>query len=189
MVRRKSKKREHKEGWLGFIPDIVLRKDIRNALDFSVYLIDASAEAKSRVRKKELRRSALLYVASIVEALCLFVIKKENLLLEKVDLKSAQAITLPQGATMPQGMSLVIAFQEKTIQPLQKFPFNNAINLLQQSTLISSAFAKKIHELKERRNSQHLYGRTSGRQVPLAYTQHAFSVLTKLLRVIQKKYQ
>ncbi len=179
-----KRKRELKNDGLGFIADKTLRADIKIALGFASYLIRISAKAKY-YHKRELRRVVILYVASVVEALCLFLLRQKGLSKERVDYKYAQAIKLPSGVIMPSGKNLVIALQEKTNPFLPEIPFFDAINTLQSEGVVLNTLADKLHALRKKRNSQHLYGRTLSR-VSTTDVNRAFLVLQNLFKTIQK---
>ncbi len=179
-----KRKRELKNDGLRFIADKTLRADIKIALGFASYLIRISAKAKG-YHKRELRRVVILYVASVVEALCLFLLRQKGLSKEKIEYKHAQAIKLPSGVIVPSGKNLVIALQEKTNPPLPEIPFVDAINTLKNEGVVLNVLADKLHTLRVKRNSQHLYGRTSSR-VSTIDVNHAFLVLQSLFKIIQK---
>lgn len=182
---RKNRNRGPKYDGLGFITDKTLRADMKISLGFSSYLIRNSAKATNQYNRRELHRVVILYVASVVEALCLFLLRQKGLSKEKIDYKCARAIKLPDGVVMPSGKVLVIALQEKTFLSLSDVPFVDAINTLQNEGVIVNAFAKKLHALRVKRNSQHLYGRTSSR-ISTTDVNRAFLVLQNLFKTIQK---
>ncbi|MDP3874974.1 MAG: hypothetical protein Q8Q22_00425 [bacterium] len=181
----KRKKQKQKDDRLGFITDGTLRADIKIALGFSSYLVRNSAKAKKHYRR-ELRRVVILYVASVVEALCLFLISRSSLSKEKMEYKNAHVIKIPDIVLLPKGKVLVVALQEKIPLSLTDTPFFDAINILRGGRIVTTAFAERLHTLREKRNSQHLYNRAS-KHISATDVNQAFSALQGLFRIIQKK--
>ncbi|MBI2048170.1 MAG: hypothetical protein HYT27_03445 [Parcubacteria group bacterium] len=181
---RKIKKRKSRDDGLVSITDKRLREDIKIALAFSSYLVRSSAKAKGYY-KRELRRVVILYVASVVEALCLFLIKQSGLSKEKTEYKNARAITMP-GLTVQDGKVLVAALQVKTSLSLVETPLSDAINILRRGNVVTLAFEKRLHKLREKRNSQHLYGRAS-KQMSKADVTRAFVILQGLFNIIRRR--
>lgn len=181
---QKIKRWRLKDDGLGFVTDRTLREDIKIVLGFSSYLVRNSAKAK-RYQKRELRRVVILYVASVAEALCLFLIRKGGLSKKKIEYKYARTITIP-GIVVPDKKALIIALQEKVPLSLIDMPFFDAINLLREERIVTVAFARRLHALREKRNSQHLYGRASN-HVSATDVRRAFSILQSLFKIIREK--
>lgn len=180
---RKVKKRKLKDDGLGFITDKTLREDVKIALGFSSYLIRNSAKAK-RHHKRELRRVVILYVASVAEALCLFLIRRGGLSKEKIEYKYPHTITIPN-IIVPDKKAIIVALQEKVSPSLTDVPLFDTINILRKGKMITVPFAKRLHTLREKRNSQHLYDRAS-KHISAIDVNQAFSVLQSLFRIIKK---
>ena len=141
----KRKKRNRKDDGFGFITDARLRGDIKIALGFSSYLIRLSAKAQKNY-KRELRRVVILYTASVVEALCLFLIKQNNLSKEKLEYKYARTIVMP-GVSLPKGNTQVVALQEKIPLFLTDIPFFDAINILRKEKILTDVMPDLFRHL------------------------------------------
>src|SRR3989338_8736303 len=182
MTRRRAKRRRSENDGLSFITDRILREDIKTALEFFVYLTGESAKTKSRRKRKELYRTAILYVASATEALCLFLLARSGVKREKVDCKYQSEITLPPDVVVPRG-KLVVALQERTPIPLEEMPFAQVIGTLAHEKLIPKQLAASLDALREARNTQHLYARRS-HTVSEKMVSRAFATFRDMLNVI-----
>lgn len=181
--KRKSK---IKDDGLKFITDKALREGIRIAIGFSSYLVSISDKAKNIKHKGELHRVVILYVASVVEALCLFLIEKSGLQKEKIEHKYINPIKIPDCILIPEEKFVVVALQEKITLSLTEIPFVEAIGMLKDGKIITSHFAQRLHKLREKRNSQHLYGRAF-RHISAKDVNSAFSILQNIFNIMKNK--
>ena len=166
-----------------FIADKRLRGDGEDALDFSAYLISSADEAKEPRYKEEFYRATVLYVASVIEALCLFLVETKKLSREKIEYKYPQRLNV-EGVSVSVG-ELVAAVKIKTPRNLQDLPFAEAIGILRRNNIVPEPLAKDLDSVRIARNTQHLYGRTDG-VMSRKEIQAAFDALSNLLGQIHK---
>lgn len=141
----------------GFVLDKKLRADIEDVLNFSSYLVIAASRVSDRRYKEEFYRVIVLYVASIVEALCMYLIAHKKIPLEKLEYKSPQVVRIM--GVQVEGGELVVAKRCPAALNTREIPFVEAIRLLKGKRIISSSLQKSLNSLRSKRNSQHLYGR------------------------------
>lgn len=166
-----------------FISDARLRRDVEDALEFSVYLIRAADNTSESRYQEEFYRATVLYVASVIEALCLFFIKIKKLSKHKTEYKYPQKIDV-KNVKVSFGGELVVALKSRSARSLQEIPFAEAIDVLKQSGTISEVLAGDLDAVRTARNTQHLYGRTR-RGMSRKEIQASFTALTNLLNRIR----
>jgi len=151
-----------------FVPDKVLREGLEDAMLFVFYLIDtasAAGKVKERQYKEELHRVTVLYIASVVEAMCLFYLEQNQVVREKVEYKNVTRICV-EGVSVNEG-ELVAAIRRKTEPALKEVPFADSINFLYKCGKISGNLKRRLDSLRKKRNTQHLYGRGRNRPSPM----------------------
>ena len=165
-----------------FVVSKELKADITDALGFSAYLTIESLNAKEGTLKRELSRTNVLYVASVIEALCLFLLKEKKLSVDNVEYKQTRTISIPPEVSVSLGI-LVIALQVK--ETLQSIPFARAIQALKENKIITKLLFDDLDSVRKARNTQHLYARSS-RDMSQKDVKNALITLRKLLRVIEQ---
>lgn len=140
------------------IADNKLRQDVDDALLFIVYLIDASIKVSEKRHKEEFYRVIILYIASVIEAICLYIIETKNITFTKIECKHIQQLPQLPDVTVTSG-KLVIAIQKEKNVQMKDMPFKESIDLLNTNKVISDELSKKLHLLRETRNTHHLYRR------------------------------
>lgn len=179
----KNRKHYNEYEYLAFISQKSLRSDIEDALSFAGWLI--SKKTKKEIHKRELYRVVVLYVASVVEALCSYLLDENVLKIEETKYKSPTTIKLPDDISVPQGKILAVVWcNKKEICP-PEVSFKDAINKLMSSSILSEKFSKKLHALREKRNSQHLYKRAT-KNVSTRDVNFSVKILSELLGIIRK---
>jgi len=181
-ARRKRRNRE--DEYLRFISDKSLRSDIEDALGFATWLIGSVRKNIKKEYKREVYRVVILYVASAVEALCLYMMHTHGLKNEETKYDSPSHVKLPAGVSVPSGKKLALVWCEKTIPSLPATPFKNSINSLSNGSIIRKPFADDLHWLREKRNTQHLYARKSKRVLKKDVTK-SVNVLLRLFEYMQ----
>lgn len=139
-----------------FISDIYLRKKIVNAIGTisGLYLVERDEKYPPEL-SKEIRRTIVLYAASIIEALLLFLYKKCGKQQFKVNYNNVYS--LPSSLQISTQYKLIVAKQVKipkeerelTLDVLLKFYTN-------EEKIISKELAAKIEKAKDIRNTFHL---------------------------------
>ena len=179
----KSRKRHNEYRDFAFISQKSLRSDIEDALGFAAWLI--TKKTKNKIHKRELYRVVVLYIASVVEALCSYLLDENNLKIEETKYKSPTTVKLPDDVSVPQGKILAVVWcNKKEICP-PKISFKDSINKLMSSGILSEKFAKKLHVLRDKRNSQHLYKRST-KNVSTRDVNFSVKILSELLDIIRK---
>ena len=145
----------------GFLIDEELREDLEDALLFASSLIDLAEGATIDRHREEFNRVIILYLAAIVEALCLSFLARANIKGVKIDYKNILPVNLPE-VVVADG-ELIIAVRKSKLVDLKQVPFAQAINLLHQNKLVNLKLKNRLTALRVRRNSQHLYGRGESR--------------------------
>ena len=166
-----------------FISDKRLREDISDALFFAAYLLEAADKTKAKRYKEEFYRATVLYVASAIEALCLFLINLKQISREKTEYRHTREITIP-GVSVASG-DIVIGIREKKLLELREIPFVEANRALVSEAIISKKLGSKIDQIRIARNTQHLYGRARSRMSRKEIST-AFEALSPLLETIRK---
>ena len=126
-----------------FITDVRLRGDVEDALYFTAYLIDAGDKTRLNRYKEEFYRATVLYIASVIEALCLFFIDNKKLVGTKHEYKYERPLNFPP-ISLTEG-ELICAIKVKRNLALKDIPFFEAIKILEQNNLFPKQLAKKIN--------------------------------------------
>ncbi len=158
MARRRKRR---KDDDFGFISNKSLRSDIKDALGFAAWLIGASGKKIKKEHRRELHRAVVMYIASVVEALCLYLMDTHGLKIKETRYKSPLQIKLPADVSVPAGKTLALVWCEQSTPALPKTPFSDSINSLSNGRVVKQSFAAKLHWLRNKRNTQHLYARES----------------------------
>ncbi|KKU49844.1 MAG: hypothetical protein UX71_C0005G0057 [Parcubacteria group bacterium GW2011_GWA1_47_10] len=158
-----------------------LRTDLYDALYFIAYLIEGIDRAKEKRYKEEFLRVIILYIASVVEALCLFLVESNSLILKKEECSHIRQISMP-GVSVETGQ-LVIAIQKDKDIKIRDLPFAEAIKVLSKNRKISDTLYEKLNTLRTTRNTQHLYSRKNS-SVSNDDVKNAYSSLDLLLKQI-----
>ena len=162
-----------------FISDHRLKADILDALDFSAYLTVTLSGAREGLFKRELRRTNVLYIASVIEAVCLFLLEKKKVLVEKVEYKYVCPLKTPPEVSISSGI-LVFALQVRGTFPFQNTAFAQAIQTLKAKKIIAVSLAEDLDYIREARNTQHLYRRSS-KHISQGDVESALATLKKIL--------
>ncbi len=138
-----------------FISDVSLRKKIIESIETisGLYLVEQDAKYPKELTK-EIRRIIVLYSASILEALLLFLYKKNKYCLENI--KYQDVHQLPSKFQPDTNSQLIIARQVKTIRSEREIMLDILLKLFLEKKIISESLAKKIKKAKDVRNTFHL---------------------------------
>ena len=178
---------EHPDfSFFDFIQNKILRNDIEDALLFVAYLVDTSADIRENKYREEFQRVIILYIASVVEAVCLFLVEKHKLKTEKSDIKNIISVSI-KDVKVDNG-DLIIAIRKKKDCNIKEIPFAETIILLSNANLINNNIKKNLDTLRLKRNSQHLYGRGKNR-ISKKDVEQSLKTLSSLLSNIKNLQQ
>mgnify|MGYP001599166181 CR=1 FL=1 len=98
-----------------FISDVSLRKKIIESIETisGLYLVEKDSKYPKELTR-EVRRIIILYSASIIEALLLFLYKKSKYHIENIEYK--EVFQLPSGFQSENKSKLIIAKQVRTVK-------------------------------------------------------------------------
>jgi hypothetical protein len=165
-----------------FIADKTLREDLEDALLFAMYLIDTAQKATEKRYHGEFNRVIVLYIAAVVEALCLFLLEKSGTKKERTEYKDVVSIHNDR-ITIDNG-ELIMAIKSKKRLELRDIPFVESISLLYGAGKINVHLKNRLSSLREKRNSQHLYSREKD-QIFQKDVSESIKTLVMLQRIIE----
>jgi len=140
-----------------FIADKTLRDDLEDALLFALYLIDTAQKATEKRYRGEFNRVIVLYIAAIVEALCIFLLEKSEVKKERIEYKDV--VSIHNNRIIVDNGELAVAIRSRKQLKLKDIPFAESISLLCGAGKINNRLKGRLNLLREKRNSQHLYNR------------------------------
>lgn len=149
-------------GDFSFITDVSLRKKIVDSIEMIslLYLIEKEGKIPEAF-SKESRRIIILYAASIIEALLLYLYKKGDFSLKKTDYKEVSAF--PRNFQNDVSFTFVYAKQVKTRLRDQDLMLDVLVKVFEEKNIIDSRLAAQIVKLKDVRNTFHLSKSRQGR--------------------------
>jgi len=136
---------------LVFIGDVELREKIEQAIETisELYLLQQQS-----FLKKELRRTMILYAASVIEAVLLYLYKQQNSSALKTEYKDVYP--LPKSYQKDNAYTFVVAKQFDTVRSDRELQLDTLLNLFRKQGHISKSLALKIEKAKNLRNTFHL---------------------------------
>jgi len=176
------------ESNFGFIQDINLRENLDIVFDHIIVLISLSESEKyGHVLKSSFRKTIIIYTASIIEALLLYILKQNKTeaecALTKRNFKIIEDIY-----RIDKNKKIVLG---EEVEEKEKFSFNK-INLDQikklckDHALITEILAKEIDTVRDLRNRQHLGGLSSvDRDYSKKDLEFVFFVAGKVKRLVK----
>lgn len=165
-MQHKLKKTEHNNldsKDLYFISDITIRNKIVEAINTmsEFYLIEQAGIYPDSL-SKEIRRVIILYSASIIESLLLYIYKAKEFSLNKTEYKDVQVLI--DSYQLDPTYKIVIAKQIKTTRNEREIMLDNLLKLFVNEKIITPSLEKKIKKAKDVRNTFHLTKSRSGLQ-------------------------
>ncbi|MEK7502305.1 MAG: hypothetical protein AAB609_02160 [Patescibacteria group bacterium] len=175
---------------LSFISDLSLRKKIIDAIETisGLYLFEQDAKYALGL-KKEIRRVLILYSASIIEAVLLYLYNKGKFSLSKIDYSDVRV--LPNPYQFDQSFKLVIAKQIEIPKKDRELMLDVLLKFFSEKKIISKELEKNIKKVKDFRNTFHLSKSRSGllvstRMVQIS-TDAVYETIVAVKNNIQKK--
>lgn len=146
---------------LSFISDLSLRRKIIDAIETisGLYLFEQDAKYALGL-KKEIRRVLILYSASIIEAVLLYLYKKGKFSISKIDYSDVRI--LPNPYQFNQSFKLVIAKQIEIPKSDHELMLDVLLKYFSDKIIISRDLEKNIKKAKDFRNTFHLSKSRSG---------------------------
>lgn len=138
-----------------FISDVPLRKKIIDAIETisGLYLVEQDTKYPTALTK-EIRRVIVLYAASIIETLLLYLYGKEKISELKIEYKEVH--TLPTQFQLEPNAKFVIAKQTETPKLERELMLDTLLKIFSQRKVISKDLEAKIKKAKDIRNTFHL---------------------------------
>jgi len=155
MPQKRPSKKIKQPSNFSFITDTSVRNKIKDSLEVAtlLYLQERSGKFFIGV-SKEIRRIIILYEASIIEAVLLFLFKKRNFSLPKVEYKNPNK--LANIYQIDKKFDVVIAQQIQTKKSDNELMLDVLVNFFRRQKVISSNLSQKIRNTKNVRNTFHL---------------------------------
>lgn len=146
---------------LSFISDLSLRKKIIDAIETisGLYLFEQDTKYALGL-KKEIRRVIILYSASIIEAVLLYLYKKGKFSIPKTDYSDVRI--LPNPYQFNQDFKLVLAKQIQIPKSDHELMLDVLLKYFSDKTIISRDLEKNVKKTKDFRNTFHLSKSRSG---------------------------
>lgn len=168
-----------------FISDLWLRKKISDSIRTisELYVVEGK-DIYPEDLNKELRRIIVLYSASIVEALLLYLYKKKRIVIDSIDYKDVH--TLPNTFQSECGANLVFAKQVKTPKHERELMLDLLLKLFTENGVISKGLSIKIKRSKDIRNTFHLSKSRTGLTVGKARVQASTEAIYETISVVKK---
>lgn len=138
-----------------FISDGSLRKKIIEAIETisGLYLVEKDSKYPKELTK-EVRRIIILYSASIIEAVLLFLYKKKKYRIENIIYKDIYQ--LPSKFQLESKSKVIIAKQEKIVKSERELMLDVLLRYFTDNKVISESLEEKIKKAKDIRNTFHL---------------------------------
>ena len=143
-----------------FVDSILLRKNIES-IQYDVLrlgvLLDSSQEDAV---KNCIRKTIVIYTASIIEALLLWKLNKE-IAVGKVEIRDRWRLK-DIGCSVPlkskDGNDIAIAEKVREVHTIEEVDFKRRIDLSERHGIIAGALIEKLHEVRNVRNKLHIDG-------------------------------
>ena len=135
-----------------FVGNRVLRNNMEHVLADVYGLLFILGEQDDRVRSC-LRKTAIIYIASIVEALLLWKIGSDEVVLPD-DWKQYDIRVLYRN----EEFELISARRKREIKDIAKLDFNRMIIVCRQKKLLGETLLKELDALRKLRNKLHIGG-------------------------------
>ncbi len=168
-----------------FISDTTIRLKITDAIETISGLYFVEQDKKYTVElSKEIRRIIILYVASVIEAVMLYVYRKYNFSLTK--LNYSEVVILPDNFQFQTGSRVVIAKQIVETKNERELMLDVLVKLFLEKKIISKKLAKKIKKTKDIRNTFHLSKSRTGILVSRVIVESSVEALYEMITTAKK---
>ncbi len=174
-----------------FIKDPVLRENLQITLSHTINLIALREDLKLKgVARSSFTKTAIIYIASIIEALLLWKLKKKLGGKTEVELKKKWVYKNPKVVYIIEENPLkeiVCCIRQREVKKLNKLDFYQINRLCLNYEIISKPLFNKVDKVRNLRNRLHI---GSLKTIERGYTKKelAFStsVLEEVLQIVSK---
>lgn len=182
--KEKAKRAQFDNKDLLFITDRPLRRKVTDAIETisGLYLVEKDKNYPPEI-SKEIRRIIILYAASIVEALLLYLYKQKKFSITKTDYKNPHI--LPSEYQKENGISLVIAKQIKIPKNERELMLDVLLEFFCDKGIIGMDLNKKIKKAKDVRNTFHLSKSRLGIQCSQTAVKTSTDALYKTIIIVK----
>lgn len=146
-----------------FISDINLRRKLVEAIQTTSELYLVQQDPNYSALAKEIRRMIVLYCASIIEAVLLYLYKKNRFEITKLEYRDVQ--TLAQRFQLDSHCKFVIASQMNVPRHERELMLDLLLKLFVDKNIIPTQLGEKIEKAKAIRNTFHLAKPRSGMSI------------------------
>lgn len=168
---------------LGFISDVTLRRKLVEAIETTSELYLVQQDPIYSALAKEIRRIIVLYCASIIEAVLLYLYKKDNFKLTKPEYKDVQ--TLSQRYQLDSNSTFVIASQVNVPRHERELMLDMLLKLFIEENIIPKQLGDKIEKAKSIRNTFHLAKSRSGMNIGQSRIKTSFDAVYETIIVVR----
>jgi len=141
---------------MDFIDDEDLRHKADNALKYATYLMLSHYKNSNENFKEETCRVIVLYIASILEAVLLYLYSKQGKKIEKIEYKEI-TILKPVFQNKENGGETVLAIKTKKVISENNIGIHELIKHFEKNKIITKAeTGVGLNEINEMRNTHHL---------------------------------
>lgn len=170
-----------------FISDVSLRKKIIESIETisGLYLVEKDSKYPKELTR-EVRRIIILYSASIIEALLLFLYKKNKYRMENIEYKDV--LQLPSKFQSESNSKLIIAKQVQTVKNERELMLDVLLKLFSEKKIISEILEEKIKRAKDVRNTFHLSKSRLGLQSSSRAVTLSTEAIYETILIVKKYY-
>ncbi len=178
--------RKSKSTNFSFITDIALRRKIENAIEITSFLnLKRNEEGTATGFAKEIRRMEILYAASIIEAILIYLFKKLGDQIHKIDYKDVY--TLPNSYQLVAPSTFVLAKQIQTPRTERELMLDNLLEHFSKKGLIKKDLKSKIDTARKVRNTFHLAKSRKGIRCDAVSVNSAYDAVLGMLTVARNQ--
>jgi len=175
---------------LDFITDTDLRKKIENSIEYVFVLFEKSKNEKEKdLFREETHRVIILYIISIIEAVLLYVYKKRNEELTKLEYKFVTTIPNEYKNEKEKDFPVVIAVQKKIKKQDHEIGLFELVNFFKDKKLMMEKTVEKILEINDIRNTFHFNKSRSSVICDIKHVESAFSLLVYVIEKVPKVFK
>lgn len=161
---------------LGFITDASLRRKIEGAIETISFLyLKRNEKGISAGFSSEIRRMEILYAASIIEAIFIYLFKKRKESIFKTEYKDVR--------TLPAPYHFVVARQIQTPKTERELMLDNLLDFFSKSGVIKKKLKWKIDTARNVRNTFHLAKSRKGIRCDTKSVNSAYDAVVEVFSV------
>ncbi len=171
---------------MDFITDISLRRKIEDAIEIGSFLyLKRNEKGVSKGFASEICRMEILYAASIIEAVLLYLFKKQKELLPKTDYKDIHI--LPGTYQSTTSSRLVIARQIQIPRLDRELMLDNLLDFFFKKGFIKRRLKLKIDRARTVRNTFHLAKSRKGIRCDAASVNAAYDTVVEVFSAARNR--